>query len=121
MVLSLYALTMSLIRNIFGILIAAIVIAFAVSNRQDTTLIYSPVHEPLEVPLYLITLLFLAIGFMFGGFVVWLNSAPTRRVKRQQRKHIVELEKELQSAKSKPANNDAPAQELFPAFPSKTK
>lgn len=109
---------MDLIRNIIGFTIAIALIAFAVSNRQDTTLIYSPVHDALTVPLYLITLLFLGLGFVLGAFMVWVNGGSVRKSRRHQKKQIKALEKELEGIKSAPKQNtDAPAQELFPALP----
>lgn len=74
--------------------------------------------DPLEIPLYLLTLLFMALGFIFGAFIMWMNTAPTRRSSRQQRKTIKALEKELANAQNKktsPAN--APPSELFRALP----
>lgn len=109
---------MAFLRAIFGFIIAILLIGFAVANRQATTLVYSPVHEPLEIPLYLITLIFMAIGFILGGLAVWINSAPTRKVKRQQRKTIKELEKELETLQTKNDQTPAPPDsEFFPALP----
>ncbi|MCB1720971.1 MAG: LapA family protein [Alphaproteobacteria bacterium] len=109
---------MGFIRAIFGFIIAIALVAFAVSNRQNIALNYSPVHDPLEIPLYLLTLLFMALGFIFGALIMWLNTAPTRRRSRQQRKTIKALEKELANAQNKktsPAN--VPPSELFPTLP----
>ena len=108
---------MAFLRTIFGFIVAVALIGVAVSNRQITTLVYSPIHEPLEVPLYLITLIFLAAGFVFGGLLVWMNSAPTRKVKRQQRKTIKTLEKEISTLQTKSSNDPAPDSEFFPALP----
>ena len=110
---------MAFFRTIFGFIIAVLLIGFAVSNRQATTLIYSPIHDPLEVPLYLIALIFLATGFILGGLIVWTNSAPTRKVKRQQRKTIKALEKELGTLQTKSSNDRKPDSEFFPALPAK--
>lgn len=108
---------MGFIKTIFGFVLAAFLVAFAVSNRQDTTLIYSPVHDPLNVPLYLLALLFMATGFVLGGTVVWLNGSKTRRLKRQQRKTIKELEKELEKIETTDPKIVQPASEFFPALP----
>ncbi len=108
---------MAFFRTIFGFIIAILLIGFAIANRQETALIYSPIHEPLNVPLYLISLIFLAIGFILGGLIVWMNNAPTRKVKRQQRKTIKALEKELSTAQNKTESADTPASEFFPALP----
>ncbi len=108
---------MALIRTFIGFLIAITLIAFAVTNRQTTTLVYSPLHEPLELPLYMVTLLFMAVGFFLGVMVLWINSGKTRSVKRQQRKTIKELEKELESVKESTEQASEPASDFFPALP----
>ena len=110
---------MSLIKNIFGIIFAIALVAFAISNRQDTTLIYSPVHEAMTVPLYFITLIFLGAGFLLGAATVWLNSGHIRKTKRQQKRQIKALEKELENIKTTPKieKTATPADELFPALP----
>ena len=113
---------MSFLRAIFGFTIAIILTAFAVANRQDIILNYSPIHAPLELPLYLIALLFLVIGFIFGTVLMWLNSAPVHRLKRQQRKTIKALEKELSRLKTNSKDDTiVPSSELFPALPSTQK
>ncbi|MCB9983745.1 MAG: LapA family protein [Rhodospirillales bacterium] len=112
---------MGFIRTIFGFIIAITLVAFAVSNRQTIPLNYSPVHEPLELPLYFLTLVFMAAGFLLGAVAMWLNTAPTRRRGRQQRKTIKALEKEIATLghKSEKTAPNPPAQELFPALSSR--
>ena len=108
---------MNFIRTIFGFILAIALVAFAVSNRQNAELVYSPVHNTLDVPLYLIALLFMALGFVLGGFTVWINSGKTRRLKRQQRKTIRELEKELKKVENTDPKIAAPPSDFFPALP----
>ena len=108
---------MSLVRAIFGFILAIALTAFAISNRQGVELIYSPIHEPLEVPLYLIALLFMATGFMLGAIATWFNGGKTRKIKRQQRKTIKALEKELSSLSKGKDEAAAPPSEFFPALP----
>lgn len=111
---------MTFIRNIIGFIFAAALIAFAVFNRQDVEFSYSPFHDPIHMPLYLIALCLMAIGFLLGGITVWLNMADTRRLKRMQRKKIKELEKELQKTELKPADTEKPPSDFFPALPHKS-
>lgn len=108
---------MNFIRTIFGFILAITLVAFAVSNRQSAELVYSPVHDTLDVPLYLIALLFMALGFVLGGFAVWINGGKTRRLKRQQRKTIKELEKELKNVENTDAKTTTPPSDFFPALP----
>ncbi len=108
---------MALIRTFIGFLIAITLIAFAITNRQTTTLVYSPLHDPLELPLYMVTLLFMAAGFFLGIMMLWINMGKSRKVKRDQRQTIKELEKELKSVKGKDPESQDPPSEFFPALP----
>ncbi len=111
---------MSLIRWIIGFLIAVIVTAFAVSNRHMALLYFSPLHPPLEFPLYVIGLGLIAFGFLLGAFTVWLNSASIRRSKRKQSKHIKTLEKAL-DAVNENGKAHSPPSDFFPALPKNAK
>lgn len=108
---------MALIRTFIGFLIAISLIAFAITNRQTTTLVYSPLHEPLELPVYMITLLFMGAGFFLGIMMLWINTGRTRKIKREQRQAIKNLEKELESLKGKDTDSHDPPSEFFPALP----
>lgn len=109
---------MGFIRAIFGFIIAIGLMVFAVANRQSIPLNYSPLHEPLELPLYMLTLGFMATGFILGAILMWMNAAPTRRIKRQQRKTIKTLEKEIAALESQNEKTfQPPAPELFPVLP----
>ena len=111
---------MGFLRTFFGFVLAACLITFAVANRQIIPLVYSPIHDPLEIPLYMITLGFLAGGFLLGSFVVWMNGASTRRTGRKQRKTIKSLEKELSTLQNQTETAKAPPSDFFPALPKST-
>jgi len=110
---------MGFIRTIFGFIIASILIGFSIFNRQAVSLTYSPIHESLEIPLYLIALAFMAIGFIYGGITAWLNGSKLRKTKRQQRKTIKSLEKELNTIQKKENSSKTPPSDFFPALPLK--
>jgi uncharacterized integral membrane protein len=80
---------------LIGFLVTIQIAAFAVMNRDPVSVILNPLGAPLEVPLYAIGLSYVAFGFMIGAATVWINGASIRKAKRQQRKTIKTLEKEL--------------------------
>lgn len=108
---------MTLFRTLFGFIIAVSLTAFAVFNRQSIELFYSPVHDSVELPLYLIALSFMACGFVIGSIMAWLSGGKTRKTKRQQRKTIKSLEKELKNLNTPAPQAAQPPSELFPALP----
>lgn len=108
---------MSIIRGFIGFVLAVALAVFALFNRHDVVLSVGPVYEPFNLPLYLIVLVFMAVGFVFGGVFVWLGAAPVRRSKRKQRKEIKKLEKELGKLKESSVDVATPPSDFFPALP----
>lgn len=91
---------LNFVRWIIGFLIAILFAGFAAMNRQSVTLHISPVHDPLEWPLFIIILGVAALGFVIGAFTVWLNDGKLRREKRHQKRQIKTLEAELKKAET---------------------
>ncbi|MCC6597842.1 MAG: DUF1049 domain-containing protein [Alphaproteobacteria bacterium] len=108
---------MGLIRTIFGFVLAIALTVFAILNQQSVSVILSPVHDAVEMPLYLIALYMLGTGFFIGALTVWLNSGSLRRLKRRQRKTIKTLEKELKDIKETKPPSAPPPADFFPALP----
>ncbi len=104
------------IRWIFGVALAVLVTAFAVFNRQDVEVIWSPMHESEHLPLYAVGLGMMAVGFFIGGAMVWFNQGSLRSEKRKQKKQIKHLEQELETA-SDLIKTGVPQSDLFPSLP----
>lgn len=86
------------LRSTLSILIAAATILFSLANRDTVSVTFSPVHGPIDTPVFLLGLGGLAIGFLIGGIMVWLNGSASRTERRKQRKAIKALEKKLEHA-----------------------
>ena len=91
----------AVLRWILSVAITFVVIAFALVNRSPVEIIWSPVHAPASLPLFLPVLIGTVFGFFSGGFMVWLNGAATRHERRRQKKIICELEKQIDRAAEK--------------------
>jgi uncharacterized integral membrane protein len=107
----------NIVRGFVGFIIAVILTVFALFNRQTVEVFYSPVHDPLSFPLYLIILSFLGMGFIMGGFVVWINAGHTRKLTRQQRRQITALGKELEGMKNDASSDAKPPADFFSSLP----
>ncbi len=111
---------MAVIRWIIGLIITICIASMAVMNRHNVTLLWSPINDDLTLPLYAIILLSMAVGFIFGGILVWINTGKTRKEKRRQKKEIKLLEKEVSRLKeNKFTTNPPPATDIFPVLPAK--
>jgi len=70
------------------LLLAVILVLFAIANRGDTQVILDPFggeYLVMRMPLYLLAFAALAIGVVIGGFAAWLNQARWRRLARHLR------------------------------------
>ena len=76
-------------------LAAVLVIIFAVSNRETVSVGLWPLPDFAAMPLYLVVLGCLLIGFVCGQLSSWLGGWRWRRELRQARDHIAALEQEL--------------------------
>lgn len=106
-----------MLRWIAGFAIAVILTLFAVFNLQPVEVTLNPLDTPLQAPLYLIALMFMAGGFVLGAVTVWISHDPLHRAERRQRKTIKNLEKELKDVQGGPESG--PPSEFFPALPRK--
>lgn len=98
-----------LIRWIAGLVMTAAVILFALGNRAPVEIAWNPLAERTPMPLFLPVLIALAVGFLAGGFSVWLNGAHARAEQRRQRKLIRELEKQVEDSAVKADSSSVPA------------
>lgn len=83
------------IRWIVAIPFIGACVYLALSNRQSIDFSYSPLHDPVTLPLYYVLLLTLAIGFVLGAVLTWAYGAKGRKVRREQKKTIKTMQKEL--------------------------
>jgi lipopolysaccharide assembly protein A len=86
---------MRLIRWIGGVLVAVVLILFAVSNRTAVPLRIEPLPFQIEPPLYAALLGSLFIGFVIGGIAAWLSGSKWRRRARQAERKAAQAESEL--------------------------
>lgn len=82
--------------------IAILVVFLSVMNMTAVPLSWSPFHADIELPAFAVILGALGAGFLWGGFIVWLNAGPLRKTVRAQKKQIKKLEKEIELAATEP-------------------
>lgn len=88
----------ALLRWFFSLLVALAAVLFALGNRTSAEFLFSPFHNALTLPLFVPVLAGVAVGFMLGGALVWLNGAEGRAARRRQRRQIAQLEDRLREA-----------------------
>jgi len=110
---------MSLIKSLFTFILTLLIAGFCILNAQSVEIEWSPVHDAITLPLYAIILGSLILGFFIGTTALWMNSGTLRKTKRQQKKQIKTLEKELAKTSAN-TNNQKPPADFFPALPNKS-
>lgn len=81
-----------MIRRGFQLLIvlpaAALLIVFAVSNRDLVTLSFDPIGDPpawsVSLPVFVLVFALLLLGVLVGGVAAWLNQGKWRRRARRE-------------------------------------
>jgi lipopolysaccharide assembly protein A len=91
--------------------VALVLILFAVSNRESVSVGLWPLPDFVELPLYLLVLGTLIIGFFFGELVAWASGWRWRREARRSRERIALLERELDAERARPVVARLPANE----------
>lgn len=107
---------------ILGIALIAVIMVFALSNREYVTIDLWPFERTWSPRLGLVVLYSLAVGFLAGMIFMWFNNGNVRDKKRRYYYQAQHLERELVYLKRKMAEQElkvAPAN-TAPAAPGKT-
>jgi uncharacterized integral membrane protein len=80
-------------------LVAFVLILFAVDNRESVLVGMWPLPVLVELPLYLVLLGTLLVGFIVGELFAWIRGWHWRREARRSRERIAMLERELDAAR----------------------
>lgn len=72
-------------------------VAFALYNPQESTFTFNPFQPPAELPVYVPVLGAVATGFFFGAIMTWAAMGRLRAERREQKKKIKALEKQIEA------------------------
>ena len=73
-----------------------VVVIFAIANLDMVSIDLWPFPRQVEVPLSVIVLLSLLVGFFLGGTIAWLSAGSYRLQARRAKRRLRELEEENQ-------------------------
>lgn len=99
---------------IVAVPLAAIIIAFAVANRQSVTVSFDPFSSAdpayaATLPLFAVVLLVLIVGVVVGGIAAWIRQGKWRRAVRQLEAESRNLRSDLDDARRRVAAVTEPA------------
>ena len=103
-----------LLSFLIGLPLAAIVVLFALSNRQGVAVGLWPFEDGLVLPLYLAMLMPFFAGLLLGVCTAGINGLRHRRAARVQSKRAAALERDLAASRAassitRPAEAPSPA------------
>jgi uncharacterized integral membrane protein len=88
--------------------IAIVLVVFAVSNRGTIAVGLWPLPDVVELPLYLVILGCLLVGFVAGELAAWASGRHWRREVRRSARRIAALERELDTVRAERAPAPVP-------------
>jgi uncharacterized integral membrane protein len=93
--------------------LAAVIIAFAVANRQLVTVSFDPFTNvapayAATLPLFILIFVLAILGVIVGGTAAWLRQAHWRRAARKLDGEVRQLQQELSSLRNRTAAEAQP-------------
>ena len=84
-------------------IVAVVLVLFAISNRETVSVGLWPLPALVELPLYLVLLGTLLLGFIVGELTGWIGGWRWRREARRGRERIAMLEREIEAEQAQRA------------------
>jgi uncharacterized integral membrane protein len=81
-----------IVNSVIAIVVALVVVLFAVSNRTEVDITLWPLPYQVTVGTYAVVLLAVLVGFVAGLIAAWMAGGAARRERRRLRKEVRELE-----------------------------
>jgi len=101
--------------------LVAVIIAFAVANRQTVMVSFDPFSSTspayaATLPLFVVILMVLILGVLVGGIAAWIRQGKWRRAARRLDSEVRALHDEIESIRRRfgTPEKPAPAQEPAP-------
>lgn len=105
------------LNTLVAVVVAVVVVLFAVSNRQPVAVELWPFPLRLEAGLYAVILIAVLAGFVAGAAAAWMSGGARRRELRTARKRMHEMEQSLAQMKTDLAAARAKAELSPPPSP----
>ena len=95
-----------IVTAIIVVPLAAVIIAFAVANRQGVTVSFDPFSQTApayaaSVPLFVLIFIVLILGVILGGAAAWLRQSSWRRTARELDADVRALHEELETIRQR--------------------
>jgi Lipopolysaccharide assembly protein A domain len=101
---------------ILMLVVAALLVAFAIANRNLVTVSFDPFDRGtpayvVTLPLYILAFVILILGVALGGIVGWFTQGKRRRYRRRLESELMRVRAELERAVREKASREAALRE----------
>jgi uncharacterized integral membrane protein len=108
-----------IVTAIIVVPIAAVIIAFAVANRQTVTVSFDPFSSTspayaATLPLFVIVFAVLILGVLVGGIAAWMRQSKWRRTARRLDTEVRALQAEQDAIRRRFGGTEQPPSEPSP-------
>ena len=82
---------MIFIRWLSSLILIALAVPLALGNLEPVLVTWSPLHDPIGIPLAFLCLSIFIVGFLIGAFFVWLQTgwlSPKTRAHAREMRHL---------------------------------
>ena len=83
---------MKIISSSIFLVLAVVIVLFAISNRGPVELAIWPLEDTIVLPLFVPVLVCAALALLVGIAMGWASGAPARRLSRRRGARVAELE-----------------------------
>ncbi len=96
------------LKLLIALPVAAVIIAFAIANRQDVSISFDPFSDPaassamIAAPLFILLFVVLLVGTFLGGVAAWLSQGGSRRRGRDARNEAERWRDEVRRLRERP-------------------
>jgi Lipopolysaccharide assembly protein A domain len=102
---------------ILMVAVAALLVAFAIANRNLVTVSFDPFDRGtpaylVTLPLYVLSFVILILGVALGGIVGWFTQGKRRRYRRRLESELMRVRAELDRAVREKASQEAALRRL---------
>ncbi len=105
---------MRYLKYCFFVVFSLLFVVFAVANRAPVTLSFFPLTYEIVMPVFLYTMLCIAMGVVLAGMALGLRTAKARSRYKSEHQRVMALENELEGIRAEKQLLAAPEAEAKP-------
>ena len=108
---------MDRLRWVITLPLAIVLVVFAVNNRETFEVDLWPLGLVVAWPMFIYVFVGVMVGLLLGGLFAWMSAGTTRRIARERKARIRELESRVRTMQGRLEETSATPTARPPALP----